>query len=110
MRVFVAGASGAIGRPLIGQLIEAGHEVAGMTRREDRVAEIRGRGADCVVCDVFDPEALARAVAGARPEVVVHELTALPPDLDPRRKGIYEANNRIRREGTRNLVIAARAA
>jgi nucleoside-diphosphate-sugar epimerase len=110
LRVFVAGASGAIGTPLIGQLIEAGHEVIGMTRREERATGIRERGAECVVCDVFDREALHRAVSGARPDVVIHELTALPPDLDPRKKGIYDANNRIRREGTRNLVAAAREA
>jgi nucleoside-diphosphate-sugar epimerase len=110
VRVFVAGASGVIGRPLVGRLMADGHRVTGMTRREERAAEIRERGAESVVCDVFDPEALNRAVSDARPDVVVHELTALPPDLDPRKKGIYEANNRIRREGTRNLVAAARQA
>ncbi len=110
MRVFVAGASGAIGRPLVRRLVAAGHQVTGMTRREDRAEEIRAAGADGVVCDVFDPDALAEAVAGAEPEVVVHELTALPPELDPRKKGVYDANNRIRTEGTRNLIAAARAA
>jgi nucleoside-diphosphate-sugar epimerase len=110
VRVFLAGASGAIGRPLVGRLIAAGHEVTGMTRREERAAEIRERGAEAVVCDVFDAEALNQAVSHARPDVVVHELTALPPDLDPRKKGVYEANNRIRRDGTRNLVAAAREA
>jgi nucleoside-diphosphate-sugar epimerase len=110
VKVFVAGASGAIGRPLVRRLVAAGHQVTGMTRREERAAEIRAEAAECVVCDVFDPEALAEAVGAAGPEVVVHELTALPPDLDPRRKGVYEANNRIRTEGTRNLVAAARAA
>lgn len=110
MRVFVAGASGAVGRPLVRQLVAAGHEVTGMTRREERAAEVRATGADCVVCDVFEPKALAQAVAAAAPEVVVHELTSLPPDLDPRKKGVYEANNRIRTEGTRNLIAAAGAA
>ena len=108
--VFVAGASGAIGRPLVRRLVEAGHRVTGMTRREPAAAEIEAAGARGVVCDVFDAEALRAAVAEARPQVVVHELTALPPKLDPRRKGVYEATNRIRREGTRNLVAAARAA
>ena len=107
MRIFVAGASGAIGRPLIGRLIDGGHQVTGMTRREERAAKIRDRGAGCVVCDAFDREALTRVVSETQPEVVVHELTALPPDLDPRKKGIYAANNRIRREGTRNLIAAA---
>jgi len=110
MRVFVAGASGAIGRPLLPALIAAGHDVTGMTRKAERAEEIRAAGAEAAVCDVFDAEALAATVAAARPEVVVHELTALPPDLDPRRKGVYEATSRIRTEGTRNLVAAARAA
>jgi nucleoside-diphosphate-sugar epimerase len=110
MRLFVAGASGAIGRSLVPALIAAGHEVTGMTRRSDHAAEIRGTGAESAVCDVFDPEALHAAVAAARPEVVIHELTALPADLDPRKKGIYKANNRIRTEGTRNLIAAAQAA
>jgi len=81
-----------------------------MTRREAAAAEIDAAGARGVVCDVFDPEALAATVAAARPEVVVHELTSLPAELDIRRKGVYDANNRIRREGTRNLLAAARAA
>jgi nucleoside-diphosphate-sugar epimerase len=110
MRVFVAGASGAVGRPLVSRLVAAGHEVTGMTRREEAAAEIDAAGARGVVCDVFDPEHLRSAVAAAGPEVVVHELTALPPDLDLRKRGVYEANNRIRREGTRNLLAAARAA
>jgi nucleoside-diphosphate-sugar epimerase len=110
MRVFVAGASGAIGRPLVPALLAGGHEVTGMTRRPERADEIKAVGADAVVCDVFDAEALNAAVAAAKPEVVVHQLTALPAELDPRRKGIYDANNRIRREGTRNLVAAATAA
>lgn len=91
-------------------LLDAGHEVTGMTRRPERADEIKAAGAEAAVCDVFDAEALGLAVAAARPEVVVHELTALPPDLDPRRKGVYEATSRIRTEGTRNLVAAARAA
>jgi nucleoside-diphosphate-sugar epimerase len=110
MRVFVAGASGAIGRPLVPALVAAGHEVTGMTRREERAAEVRAAGAECAVCDVFDAEALSAAVAAAKPEVVVHELTSLPQELDPRRKGIYAANDRIRRDGTANLVAAAQAA
>jgi nucleoside-diphosphate-sugar epimerase len=81
-----------------------------MTRRPERADQIRVSGAEAAVCDVFDQDELTAAVTAARPEVVVHELTALPAELDPRRKGIYEANNRIRREGTRNLVAAARAA
>ena len=110
MRVFLAGASGVIGRPLIAALVGAGHEVTGMTRREERRAEIDAAGAVGVVCDVFDAEALTATVSAARPEVVVHELTALPTKLDVRKKGVFDANNRIRTEGTRNLVAAAQAA
>ncbi len=109
-RIFVAGASGAIGRPLVRRLIEAGHEVTGMTRRRDAAAEIDAAGARGVVCDVFDAAALAANLSEARPEIVVHELTALPAELDPRKKGVYDATNRVRREGTRNLVAAASAA
>ena len=111
MKVFVAGASGAIGRPLVRQLVAAGHEVTGMTRREERAEEIRAAGAAAVVCDVFDAAALEAAVREAAPEVVVHELTALPPRLDYKAKEDPLApTNRVRSEGTRNLVAAAKAA
>lgn len=111
MKVFVAGASGVIGRPLVRQLIAAGHEVTGMTRSEDRAAEIREAGAVAVVCDVFDAAALEAAVREAAPEVVVHELTALPARLDYKAKQDPLApTNRVRTEGTRNLLAAAKAA
>jgi nucleoside-diphosphate-sugar epimerase len=109
MRVFVAGASGAIGRPLVRQLVAAGHEVTGMTRRPRRAEEIRAAGAEAVVCDAFDAEALRQAVVAAAPEAVVHVLTALPQRYDPK-SDYLAATNRIRTEGTRNLVAAARAA
>lgn len=108
MKVFVAGASGAIGRPLVRRLVAAGHEVTGMTRREEKVAELREAGAETVVCDVFDAEALREAVVAARPDVVVHMLTALPPRFTARTD--LEPTNRIRIEGTRNLIAAAQAA
>jgi nucleoside-diphosphate-sugar epimerase len=111
MKVFVAGASGAIGRPLVRRLVAAGHEVTGMTRSEDRAAEIREAGAAAVVCDVFDAPALEAAVRKAAPEVVVHELTALPARLDYKAKQDPLApTNRVRTEGTRNLLAAAKAA
>lgn len=110
MRVFVAGASGAIGRPLVRQLVAAGHEVTGMTRRPERAEEITAAGAAGVVCDVFDAGALRETLAAARPEVVVHELTALPAALDIRKDDVYDSTNRVRTEGTRNLVEAAGAA
>jgi nucleoside-diphosphate-sugar epimerase len=110
MKVFLAGASGVVGRPLVRDLLAAGHEVTGMTRREEAAAEIRAAGAEAVVCDVFDAAALERAVVEAAPDAVVHQLTALPKQLDLRQKGVYDANNRIRTEGTRNLLAAAAAA
>jgi nucleoside-diphosphate-sugar epimerase len=79
-----------------------------MTRREDKVAELREAGAEAVVCDVFDAEGLREAVVTARPGAVVHMLTALPPRFGPRAD--LEPTNRIRIEGTRNLVAAAQAA
>src|SRR5215204_3639443 len=111
MKVFVAGASGAIGRPLVRQLLAAGHEVTGMTRREERAEEIRAAGATAVVCDALDATSLEIAVRGASPEAVIHGLTALPPRIDYKAKDDpLAATNRLRREGTRNLVAAAKAA
>jgi nucleoside-diphosphate-sugar epimerase len=109
MRVFVAGASGAIGRPLLPRLVAAGHEVTGMTRRPERAEEIRAAGAEAVLCDAFDAERLREAVGAAAPEAVVHLLTALPPRFKPR-SDYLAPTNRVRIEGTRNLVAAARAA
>jgi nucleoside-diphosphate-sugar epimerase len=110
MKVFVAGASGAIGRQLVPQLLAAEHEVTGMTRREENAEAIRAAGAKAVVCDVFDAPALESAVREAAPEAVIHELTALPPRLDPKSKDALAPTNRLRIEGTRNLVAAAKAA
>ena len=111
MRVFVAGASGVLGRRLVPMLVEAGHDVTGISRSEERAAAIRAQGAEAAVCDVFDARGLIDAVAAAKPEVVVHELTDIPRNLDPRR---YEeqmaGNDRIRVEGTRNLIAAAQEA
>ena len=110
MRVFVAGASGAIGRPLVAKLIAAGHEVTGTTRSEARAAEVRAAGADASLVDAFDADALRTAVERASPEVIVHELTSLPDRIDFRKEDTYTATNRVRTEGTRNLIDAARAA
>ena len=109
MKVFVAGASGAIGRPTVRRLVEAGHEVTGMTRRAERAGQIRAAGAEAVVCDAFDAAGLREAVVAAAPEVVVHLLTALPERYD-RKSDWLEPTNRVRREGTRNLIEAAVAA
>ena len=111
MRVFLAGATGVIGRRLMPQLTAAGHEVTAMTRSEERAAALRDAGASPVVCDVFDAEGVHGAMVEAAPEIVLHELTDLPPNLDPRKMEEQAAgNDRIRTEGTRNLVAAAVAA
>jgi nucleoside-diphosphate-sugar epimerase len=111
MRIFLAGATGVVGRPLLPALIGAGHEVTAMTRAPAKSDRLREAGAEPVVCDALDREALTRAVAEARPEVVVQHLTDLPPDLNPRKlKEAYVANDRLREQGTANMAEAARAA
>src|SRR5437764_5965245 len=111
MRVFVAGATGAIGRRLVPSRVEAGHDVTGMTRSADRADALRGAGADPVVCDALDADRVHDTVRQAGPEVVVHQLTAIPPAFNPRRMAEeFAPTNRLRTEGTRNLVDAARAA
>lgn len=110
-RIFLAGAGGVVGRRLVPLLMADGHVVTGTTRQPDRVPELRAAGVTPVVVDVFDAEALAAAVAEARPDVVIHQLTDLPSRLDPSRMAeALQRNARIRTEGTRNLVAAARAA
>lgn len=111
MRVFVAGATGAIGRPLLARLAAAGHEVTAMTRSPERAAALRAHGHEAVVADAFDAPAVHAAVGAAQPEVVVNQLTALAPSFDPRRYGEWLAEtNRLRREAAPVLVGAARAA
>lgn len=110
-RIFLAGAGGAVGRRLVPLLRDAGHEVFGTTRDPAKADTLRRLGAEPVVVDVFDAAALSDAVAAARPEVVIHQLTDLPPGLDPARMAeSVPRNARIRSEGTRNLVAAAREA
>jgi 2-alkyl-3-oxoalkanoate reductase len=109
MKVFVAGATGAIGRPLVRQLLAAGHEVTGISRSEERAASVRDAGAKGVVCDVYDVERLRQVLVEAAPEGVVHALTALPQKFNPR-SNYLQPTNRIRTEGTRNLIAAAQAA
>ena len=106
MRVFVAGASGAIGRPLVRQLVAADHEVVGMTSREAGRQAIEASGAEAVVCDALDAEAVRAAVSSAGPEVVISQLTRLPKDYDPRTID-YAPTSRARLEGGHNLIEAA---
>jgi nucleoside-diphosphate-sugar epimerase len=107
MRIFVAGASGVIGSRIVPLLVARGHTVAGMTRSSGKVGVLRTLGAEPVVCDVYDAPALVGAVVAFAPELVMHQLTDLPDELTAEGSG---ANARMRREGTRNLVAAARAA
>ena len=109
MRIYLAGASGVIGVRLVPLLVADGHDVAGMTRSPHKVDTLRTLGAEPVVCDVFEPRALIEAATAFRPELVMHQLTDLPDDLE-RIPEFAARNNRIRTEGTRNLLIAARAA
>jgi nucleoside-diphosphate-sugar epimerase len=90
--------------------VAAGHEVTGMTRSEEHAERIREAGASAAVVDVFDRDRLTAAIGETAPEVLVHELTSLPDRLDFRKEDIYEPTNRVRTEGTRNLLDAARAA
>src|SRR3984893_6821538 len=111
MRVFLAGAGGAIGRRLVPLLLRAGHEVTGTTRSAATASELARAGVVPAVLDVFDPPALMMAVGAAQPAVIIHQLTDLPRQFDEARIAASYANNaRIRTEGTRNLVAAAQAA
>jgi nucleoside-diphosphate-sugar epimerase len=108
-RIFLAGASGVIGVRLIALLVSNGHAVAGMTRSPEKANALRELGADPVVCDVFDAKTLTERVVAFRPDVVMHQLTDLPDELE-RIPEFAARNNRIRTEGTRNLLAAARDA
>jgi nucleoside-diphosphate-sugar epimerase len=111
MKIFLAGATGAIGRRLTPMLVGAGHEVTGTTRSAEKADALKEQGAQGVVVDVFDAKALHEAVVAARPEVVIHQLTDLPQVFDPARRGEALARNaKLRIEGTANLVAAAQAA
>jgi nucleoside-diphosphate-sugar epimerase len=110
MKVFIAGATGAIGKQLVPQLVAAGHEVTGMTRTSSKQEAIRAMGARPVVADALDPDQVAQAVAQAEPEVIVHELTAIPDEVDMRHLDReFALTNRLRTEGTDHLLAAGRA-
>ena len=110
MRIFVAGATGALGKQLLPRLVANGHEVTGMTRSASKADAIREMGATPVVADALDPDEVAQAVAEANPEVIVHELTALADSLDLRNfDRTFEVTNRLRTEATDHLLAAGRA-
>jgi nucleoside-diphosphate-sugar epimerase len=109
MRIFLAGASGVIGIRLTPLLIDAGHEVAAMTRSPAKADALGELGAEPVVCDVYDAEALREAVIAFGPEAVMHQLTDLPDDASQIEE-FGPRNDRIRRDGTHNLLEATAAA
>jgi nucleoside-diphosphate-sugar epimerase len=109
MKVFVAGATGALGKQLVPMLVESGHEVVGMTRTPSKQDQIRSMGASPVVADALDPEAVAQAVAQAEPEAVVHELTDLTGTFARNIDKAFATTNHLRTEGTDHLLAAARA-
>jgi nucleoside-diphosphate-sugar epimerase len=110
MRVFVAGATGVIGRQLLPLLVAAGHQVQGMTRSEAKRAIVEELGAEAVVADALDADQVAAAVARARPDVIVHQLTAIPETPDMRHpERAFAATNRLRTEGTDHLLSAGQA-
>jgi nucleoside-diphosphate-sugar epimerase len=109
MRIFLAGASGVIGVRLIPLLLAAGHEVAGMTRSPGKTEMLRELGAEPVVCDVYDADALDKEVKEFGTELLMHQLTDLPDTAD-QITAYRDRNNRMRTEGTRNLIAAMQAA
>ncbi len=115
MKVFVAGATGVLGRALVPQLVARGHEVVGMTSSASKQALVRSLGARPAVADALDANAVAQAVASADPEVIVHQLTALSGKLSardmrhPDRSSMAMMTNRLRTEGTDHLLAAGRA-
>jgi nucleoside-diphosphate-sugar epimerase len=108
MKIFLAGATGAIGRRLVPLLLNARHYVIGTTRSTTKADGLRAAGAEPVVIDIFDAPALSAAVLEAHPDIIVHQLTDLPPGLDPSQmiEGTRR-NARMRSQGTQNLVAAA---
>jgi nucleoside-diphosphate-sugar epimerase len=110
MKILVAGASGALGRQLVPRLVVNGHEVVGMTRRASKQQAVRDLGATAVTADALDPEEVARVVAEAQPEVIVHQLTALSGSLDIRHfDRDFAMTNRLRTEALDHLLAAGRA-
>jgi len=111
MKIFVAGATGAIGRRLVPLLVAGGHDVTGTTRKQTHVDAIRAAGAQPVVVDALNRDAVIAAIREARPEVVIHQLTAIPARLNLRKfDEEFAQTNRLRMEGTDNLIAGARAA
>lgn len=111
MKVFVAGATGAVGRRLVPALLEKGYEVTAMTRSRDKARALRDAGVRAVIADALDRDAVVEAIRRAAPEVVVHQLTDLAGITSLRNfDDVFASTNRLRSEGTDNLLAGARAA
>jgi len=108
VRIFLAGGSGVIGRPLIRQLKQAGHEVVATTRTPKKAEQLSLLGATPVVLDALDGDAVETAVREAAPEAIIHQLTALPQTYQPTKPAFYETTNRLRTETTHHLLAAGR--
>ena len=106
MRIFLAGATGVIGARLVPLLVGAGHDVVGMTRSPDKADQVRELGAEPAVCDVYDRQRLLELVLASQPDLLMHQLTDLPDRLEELEQH-RDRNNRMRTEGTRNLLDAA---
>lgn len=100
MKVFLAGATGAVGRPLLRELLHAGHDVVGTTRKPARARELERAGAEALVLDALETESLVRAVIRARPEVVIDQLTQLPQRIRPRAMRAFYRRQNLLRERT----------
>jgi nucleoside-diphosphate-sugar epimerase len=109
MRIFLAGATGVIGMRLLPSMLAEGHVVAGMGRTKDKTERLRAVGVTPVWCDVFDQRSLTAAVKDFQPDLIVHQVTDLPDEID-QLADFLPRNDRVRSEGTRNLLAAAQAA
>jgi nucleoside-diphosphate-sugar epimerase len=109
MKIFLAGATGVIGVRLLPLMLAEGHAVAGMTRTASKVEGLRRPGVTPVLCDIFDAKAVAVAVKDFQPDLIVHQVTDLPDEIG-KLSEFLPRNNRVRGEGTRNLLAAAQAA
>ena len=111
MRVFVAGATGAIGRPLIPKLLEAGHEVTALARTPEKARVLEAQGVETALADAFDEAGVREAMVTARPEVLIHQLTALPRSMDPRKYAeALKPTSRLREKTAPYFLAAAREA
>ena len=109
MRIFLAGATGVIGIRLLSLMLAEGHVIAAMTRTREKLDGLRAAGVTPVLCDLFDQSSLTAAVKDFQPDLIVHQVTDLPDQLE-NLADFLPKNERVRSEGTRNLLAAAKEA